>query len=242
MGQSLFDKAKLIVQANLHELLNKKVNTPEGYDQAIRNLESAMADIRLGVDEATGTANGYRRDIATMQATIVDNESNADLMFGDDDPSNDDSALQLQLEADRLREQVEEYQRDLADQAQTLADLNQALSQLEAKHQQMLTESRRLRQSRATAKAKNRASDAVDKAGQIAGDMPSIDNIKAELDHQLDVADARFDRVVAGMQASQSPEEAARIARAKAALAARRAALTEQAKVEVEQSQETSVS
>ena len=239
---TLFDKAKLIVKGELHELLNKKVNTPAGFDEAIRDLDGALAEIRLGVDEAVGTANGYRREIISMQATIVKNEASADDMFVDDDPNNDDSALQLQMEADRLKEQVEEYQQMLADQEQTVAQLNLAVTQLEAKYQQMLTDSRRLRQTATITKNKTRASDAVDRASQVAGDTPSVDSIKAELDHQRDVADARFNRVVGGMQASQSPEEAARIARAKAALAARRAALTEQAKAEVEQSAESSIS
>lgn len=234
MAMSLLEKARLVVKSNLHKLLDAQVNTPEGYKQLIRDLESAMADVRSGVDEAVGTANGYRRQIAAYQSDRATKQADIDLLIGDDDPSNDESAVQLQMEVEHLQEQEGTYQGLLSDQEQQVAQLNQALTQLEAKHQQMLSDLARLTQTQAIAKAKNRASSAVEAAVQAADNAGSVDSIQAKLDHDKDVADARFDRVIGGMQASQSPEEAARLARAKAALAARRAQLTDQAKQEPE--------
>lgn len=230
MGMSLFDKAQLVVKSKLHALLDREVNTPEGYKQLIRDLEVAMADLQAGVDEAVGTGNGYKRDITNWNSEIVQNQGNIDLILGDGDESNDESAVQLQLENQRLQGQVTQRQQLLEEQQASTSQLQSALTQLEAKHQQMLANLAQLTQTQAIARAKNRASSAVEAATQVADDANSVDSIQATLDHQKDVADARFDRVIGGLSATQSPEEVANLARAKAALEARRASLTAQAK------------
>lgn len=233
MAMSLFDKAQLVVKSKLHALLDKQVDTPEGYKQLIRDLEVSMADVRAGVDEAVGTGNGYQRQLAAFNSQIVQKQSDIDLLLGDSDPSNDESAVQLQMEVEQLQEQVTTYQELLTSQQAETTALNQALTQLEAKHQQMLTDLNRLTQTQAIAKAKNRASAAVEAAVEATSKAGSVDSIQAKLDHDKDVADARFDRVIGGLQSNQSPEEAARLARAKAALEARRAQLHAEASASV---------
>jgi len=229
MAMSLFEKAKLVTKSKLHALLDKQVNTVDGYRQLIRDLESAMADVRAGVDEAVGTGNGYKRQLATFNSQIAQKNADIDLLLGDSDPSNDEAAVQLQLEVEGLQDQVTQYQQLDSDQDQQVAQLRQALTQLENKHQQMLTDLNKLTQTQAIASAKNRASAAVEAAAEATSNAGSVDSIQANLDHQRDVADARFARVIGDMQSSQSPEEAARLARAKAALEERRAALAAKA-------------
>ena len=233
MGMSLFEKARTVIVGNLHDLLDRQVQTPDGYRQLIRDLEEAMADVRAGTDEAVGTANGYRRAVETRETNIVEIQSNIDLLLGDDDPGNDVHALDMQLAADRLTEEIEEFRALLIDQEMQVGQLRQALTQLEAKRQQMLRDLNKLTQTQAVTKAKNRASSAVEAAVSAASsvDGASVDSIADRLNRERDVADARFDRVVGDMQAGRSPEAAARLARAKQALAARRATLTQQAQV-----------
>jgi len=229
MAQSLFEKAQLIVKSKLHALLDKEVNTVEGYKQLIRDLEAAMADVRSGLDEAIGTNTGYTRQLTDFNSQIAQKQADIDLLLGDNDPSNDESAVQLQLEVDQLQQQVATYQGLSGEQQAQITAIQQALTQLETKHQQMLTDLAKLTQTQAIAKAKNRASSAVEAATVAADNAGSVDSIQANLEHQKDVADARFDRVMGGLQATQSPEETARLARAKAAVAARAAEINKQA-------------
>lgn len=229
MAMSLFDKAKLVVQSQLHELLDREVNTPEGFKQLIRNLETAQGQLRAGRDEAAGTANGYKRHIEEWTAEIVDKQGDIDLLLGDNDPSNDQSALQLQLDVQTLQGQIDEYEVMLADQQQQVQEIDTALDQLERKRQKMLIDYRRLTTTRASTQAKNRAAQALENASDVAGSIGSVDSIQANLQHENDVASARFDRVVGEMSTNQSPEEAANLARAKAALDQRRAELANKA-------------
>ena len=73
----------------------------------------------------------------------------------------------------------------------------------------------------AAEKALGASADAVD---------ASVDNIAAKLEHEKDVADARFERVIGGLESKTSPEEAVKLARAKAAIEQRRAEIVAEAK------------
>lgn len=216
MAMSLLNKARIVVQSQLNELLDRKVNTPEGYKQLIRDLEKAQADVGAGHDEGVGTANGYRRSITTLTSQKSQKQGDIDVILGDDDKSNDGAAVELQLAVNDLDTQIQEYTELLSAQEAQNAAIQQALNQLEAKHQEMLTNLRHLQQSQAITSAQNRASAAVEAAVEATSNVGSVDSIKGQLDHERDVASARFERVVGGMQANQSPEEVARLARAKA--------------------------
>src|SRR6185436_8223512 len=101
--------------SKMNALLDKGVNTPEGFKQHIRDVESAMADLRAGVDEAVGTGNGYKRQINELTSQRASKQSDIDLMLGDSDPSNDEAALQLQLKVGDLDEQITSLQQLQAD-------------------------------------------------------------------------------------------------------------------------------
>ena len=85
--------------------------------------------------------------------------------------------------------------------------------------------------------ARNKAANAVEAAAGAASQSASVDNVQAELDHDSDVAKARFDRVIGGMQAAQSPVQVAALARAKVAIQARHDEIIAEAKA-VDSSQE----
>jgi phage shock protein A len=223
---SLFQKAQLVVKSRLHELLDREVNTPEGYRQLIRDLEESMADLRAAIDEGTGTVNGYNRDIAGFQSKITLKGSDIDLLLGDDDPTNDGAAVDLQLEVQTLEDQVATTQGLLSDQTKVIAQLNTAYGQLEGKHREMKANLNRMTLTVAATNAKSRAAAAVEAAVDATSNVDSVDSIQGALDHENDVASARFDRVIGGLQSDASPEKAVALARANAALAERRARIT----------------
>ena len=227
---SLFDKVRVAVLGNLHELLGEVANTPKAYKQRIRDLEAARADILVAVDEAAGTGNGYRRQIEELRFSITDKDADINLLLGDDDPSNDEHALTLQVEVDDARAEIESLEDLLAANDANRAALDQAVAQIDAKHREMSSGLRRITMKSASTKAKDRASAAVEAATSATSTVDSIDSIEAEIDRENDRANARFDRVVGGMKSSTDPVQAAKLARAKAELDARRAQIAAQAK------------
>lgn len=227
---SMLDRVRVAVLGKMNDLLDEVANTPNAYKQRIRDLETAMADLRTAVDESVGTTNGYARQVATAQSRIASTQSDIDLLLGDDDPSNDDAALQMQVELEQLNGQIAQWQSLQADSESNTAQLNQALTQLNTKHQEMVNALNRLTLTAAASSAKNRAAAAVEAAVSASADSGEVDSIQARLDHDADVANARFARVVGGLQANQSPEQAAALARAKAAIAQRRTEIAAAAK------------
>ena len=228
---TLFDKARVAVLGKMHSLLDKVANTPDAYKQRIRDLESALADLRAAGDEATGTRNGYQRDITRLKTDQANKQADIDLLLGDDDPSNDDAALKLQMELEGVSTQLESLTALATDADNNRAMLDQAVDKLEAKHSEMVAGLNRLTLAVAATKAQNRASGAAEAAldASNAADGVSIDNIEARINHDRDVSNARFERVIGNLQSDTSPEEAAKLARAKAALQARRAQIATQA-------------
>jgi phage shock protein A len=232
MPQSLLDKARVAVLGNLHELLDRAVDTPEGYRQYTRDLESALADLRAAHDEVVGTVNGYKRDVEKLQTDNASKQSDIDLLLGDNDPSNDESAVQLQMRLEQNNEQIDTLNGLITTAEQNKIQLEEAINKLENKHLEMANNLNRITLSAAATKAQNRASSAAEGAMEAsnAASGASIDNIESKIDHQRDVADARFARVFNQLEGSATPEEEARLARARAALEARRAEIAGQAK------------
>lgn len=225
MAQTLLQKARIAVLANLHGLLDKAVDTPEGYRQYIRDLESAIAELQGAVDENAGTVTGYQRDAERLQAEIAKKQADIDQLLGDDDPSNDNAAVQLQMDLETDSTQLELVKQNIVDTTATKTELDSAVAQLNTRHQQMVNELAKLTTMHAASQAKNRAASAAEAASQAstAAAGASVDSLEANLAHQKDVADARFARVIGGMQSTATPEDAAALSRAKAALEARRA-------------------
>lgn len=230
MAMSVIEKVRIGTLGQLHKLLNRAVETPEAYEQLIRDLERALAELRGAHDEAEGNASGLQRQITEKKGEIAKKESGIDLLLGDDDPSNDEDALKLQLQVGQLNRELTELSA-LLEQAQSdRADLDNAIGQLENKHEEMLTGLRRLTLKSAASKAKDRASSAAEQALQASQAAGSVDNIAARIDANANRADARFGRVIGQLSSEDDPQRAVELAEAKAALAARRARIAEQAK------------
>lgn len=226
---TLFDKARTAVLGKMHDLLDEVANTPSAYRQRIRDLEQALADLRAFKDEAVGTVNGYARDLLKCSSDKAEKQATIDMFLGDNDPSNDEFAPQLQMEIEDLDVQTATLTELQAASQTTVIELDKAVDQLEQKHREMVNGLNKLTLTAAATSAKNRASAAAEAAISATSATGDVDSIQARLDHDKDVADARFDRVFDGLKSSQSPEQAAKLARAQTALAARRAEIAAQA-------------
>ena len=231
MGNGIWDKVRVATLGKINGLLDQVANTPEAYKQRIRDLESALADLRSAGDEQRANVSGYQREITQLTSDKAHKQADIDLLLGDNDPSNDDAALQMQMDLGNFDSQIATQQELLAAAQANSTDIQGAVDKLDHKHTEMVNELNKLTVESAAASAKNRAASAAEAASQAseAADGASVDSIEAKINHDSDVADARFSRVIGGLQSSSSPEEAANLARAKAALEARRAQITGQA-------------
>jgi phage shock protein A len=218
----LFDKVRVGVFARMNKLLDDNLNTPDDYKQRIRDLEIALADLRSAHDEAVGGVNGLQRQITGLNGANASDQADIDLLIGDDDPSNDGSAINMQLKVEDRTEEITSLATVL-EQAQTQkSQLDTAVAQLEAKHAEMVRNLKRLTLTAASTSSLNRASGAIEAAGTASNAAGSVDDIQSRLNSDADTAKARFDRVVVGLNAGTNDADAVRLARAKAALDARR--------------------
>ena len=223
---TLMDKVRTAVLGNLHALLDQAVNTPEGYAQKIRDLDSAIADLLAAKDEANGSISGLTRDRSSAEALAAAKRADATLLAGDNDPSNDGAALTLLAEANDLDAQLAHYDEQIATLTANRDDVSGAIEKLQAHSRQMQSNLQKLRVTQAATKAKTRASSAIESASSAAsaaGDV-DFDSIEARITHDGDVADARFQRVMGQLQSpSTSAADAVRMAKAQADLDALRA-------------------
>lgn len=228
---SLMEKARTAVLGNLHALLDQAVNTPEGYAQKIRDLNEAIADLYAAKDEANGSINGFKRDRAKAESDAAQKRADATLLVGDNDPTNDSLALPLLAEANDLDEQLAFYDEQIETLTANRDDVSGAIEKLEAHSRQMQNNLQRLRIREAVTKGKRvgasagqKASGAVAAAGEA-----DFDSIEAHINHDGDVADAEFDRVIGGLKGpNTSSADAVRTAKAQADLDALRAKIDEQ--------------
>ncbi len=243
MAESLWNKVRVGVLGKLHSLLDDVVKTPEAYKQRIRDLESALADLNSAKYEATGSVTGYDRDILRLESENAKRQADIDLLLGDGDPSNDDAALQLQLDMEDDVAQLETLQSLRTTAQNNQAQIQQAVDQLERKRREMVSDLREMTLLTAATSAQTRAASAVEAAvgASESAAGASVDSIKNQIQHDRDVAQARFDDVFGKLESTTSPAEAAKLARAKAALAARQAAISGQAVSNVEASAPTPV-
>jgi phage shock protein A len=222
MNDSIIDKVRIAVLSRLNALLDTVVNTPEAYEQRIRDLKAALGDLRAARDESVGATTGLDRSITAKQTKFALTQGDIDLLLGDDDPSNDEAALKLQLKLGTLQSDIEQLQEQKSLSETTTAELADAVSKLEAKHDEMASGLRQLTLTAAATSAKNRAADAAEKAIDATADAGNIDSIRAHIESENDTANARFDRVIGGMKEEASPEAQVALARAQQALEQRR--------------------
>jgi phage shock protein A len=231
MARSAWDKIRVTVLGNLHDLLDRGANSIPAYEQTIRDLDNKIHEVRRAGDSAAGQVTVYSNQVTAKNADIAKKQGSILDLLGDDDPSNDHFAVDLQVEIEDLTSEVTGIEALKVDAEKLQAELTDAANKLDARLRVMQAGLNKLKLQDAAAKAKSGASDAIEMAGEAldAANNGGFDSIKGAIEQRSAEADARFDRVVGGLQAGQSPEEAAKLARANAAIAALRAKMTAKA-------------
>ncbi|MBI2483385.1 PspA/IM30 family protein [Candidatus Uhrbacteria bacterium] len=224
---SFFDKVRTGVLAIAHRAADAVIdlNSVEAVKVHIRDLEEAQEDLQGAAAEATGGVRTLRRERDTTQAKVTELDESIGFILSDGDDTNDHLAVPLQARLDGLKAQLAAKEDEIATAEQVAQQMNEAASALQAKLTSMVERVRGLEAQERAAKAKESAASAVAQAGKIAAgaDAVSVDDISARLQRRTDVADEKFKRAMGGI--SGGLEQDVALAKAKAAIAARKAAL-----------------
>lgn len=210
---SLFTKARAFTLGNMHELLDKAidVNSPAVLKQYVRDLESAITQLKSEAAIQAGGVRTLNREIGDLQQSINMKKTAIQTRLKEPGVDTTDSLVRS------WAAQVTNWQKEL-DQKRTVelpekqkvaSALDAAVAKLETKHTDMVSNVRRLESLSHTATAKSRAVDALDQAGKLSSgaDSISIDNLQERVQAKADVADEKFDRAMGDEAFAESPEQ-----------------------------------
>jgi phage shock protein A len=226
---TLFQKIRTITLGNLHALADKVIdlNSIAAIKQHIRDLEEAKEEIADSAAVAKARVTELNRDIKVLELKKQETDENITLVLSDGDESNDHLAEPLEQRLMGYEEELTAKSEELAEATEVSTSLASATSKLSAKHQEMLSNLRRLEALDRSAKAKEKAASAITQAARAGSSAPSVDNVERRLRERATVAGARFDRAMGEM--TDSVDTGVMSAQAKQRIAARRAKLAAQA-------------
>lgn len=206
MANSLFQKGRLVVLGNAHELLNKLIdtNSPAAMKQYVRDVETQLMALQTEVAAQDGQLRTMRRENLDRQTKIDNGEALIRRILAGSDPNKETIAKQQGAVVVNLRNDFRTKAEDIVTQEKTVADMQTAVRQLQSKHDDMLTKVRELERLDRDSKAKERAVSAVKAVNQIMGgaDSFSVDDVQARMRSRNDVASAAFDHEMGDLNAA----------------------------------------
>lgn len=222
---SLFSKIRIVTLGNLHEFLDAVVdlNSPAAVKQYVRDLEDAITQIEHAADTQEGSLRTTADDLTAAARVAKTLDADINTLLADDNLSNDHLALPLQVKLDAANGRTEELVGRKALTEAMLAKLNEAISKLNAKHADMVSQLESLESMVEAGKGMETAAKAVEAAGAMSVDAPSVDNLARRVKDKYNKQGAAFDRAM-GKLATATENDAA-VASAEAALARRKAEL-----------------
>jgi phage shock protein A len=223
----LLSKIRIAVLSNANALVDRMIdlNSVEAVKQYIRDLEASLSELRESAAVATGSVTTTKRDLDKLQASADELDHNIDFILTDADDSNDHLATSLQVRLTAIQSDIAAKQEELEAAETTAQSLGEAAQTLGAKHAEMLSNLTRLQAQDRSAKAKKKAADALEAAGQSmsSGADASVDDVAAGIQRESDVQDARLAQAMGTFESGVDNDVA--FAQANAALAERKARL-----------------
>ena len=225
---SIFGKARNVVFANIHTLLDRAIdaNSIGSLKQYARDLEEAKEQVADEAAVAVSRNATMQHDIETLETQYKTTEENIDLILTDGDPSNDHLAEPLAARLIGYTQEITSKEEELSMGLTMAQDLTTASTQLGTRLNEMLSNIRRLSSMEAISSAKGKAADALDHAASSASvDGPKVDDVERRIRDRSAVNEARFRRGLGSM--ADSVDLGVVTAQAKELIANRRAKLAE---------------
>lgn len=223
----LLEKLRVGVLSTAHGVLDKVIdlNSIGAVKQYIRDVESELEKLRYSAAEAIAYTRSVERDLQQTQAQIAELDRNIDFVLSDSDQSNDHLAKPMEARLIGLESQEHVHREESASANQTASQLQEVVSSLAAKREEMVQQLRTLEALDRSARAKERVATTVDRVKSLTttGADASIDSVADRIRRRADIADVRFEQAVDTLNTGF--EKDVKLAEAEARLAARKARL-----------------
>ncbi|MEK7584500.1 MAG: PspA/IM30 family protein [Patescibacteria group bacterium] len=201
--QSIFSKARVLLLGNLHELLDQVIdlNSIAAVKQHVRDLEDATEKIGGQTAVAEGHYRSLGDEVKITETQIESTGENIRLILGDEDESNDVDAETLATKLISLKAKLSQQLTDYATAKETYEAMQKAERQLKSKHGEMLGSLNRLEAMDRTAKAQEKAAEALKSAQSLTetGTSVSVDDVTARVRERSAVAGAKFRKAMGEM-------------------------------------------
>lgn len=227
MPLGIFSKAKLVVQAATHSVLDKVIdmNSIPATEQLIRELEQAMQEESTATIRADVEAQTAHTKVAAIQTQIDEFNAAIEANLNDGDPSNDHEAETMMTHVMELESERDEIKANEQAAIENHKMLAETLEKLKQRHSDMMKNLRQLRSATAQASADKNALSAVRKANDMATGVDSmhLGNALERAQTESKVARAELQTAVGNLQDTpqallQKNQAAARIAALRAKL------------------------
>lgn len=205
------NKVRAVTLGAAHDLLDKTIdmNSPSVLRQYVRDLEAAIDKMKSESAVQDGQLRTMQREQSDLQAKVETDKATITKLLASADANA--KAIAQSKAAIVLRDQqhLSEIAGNILSQQNIATSMKQAVTSLETKHETMVSRVRELERLDRDTKAKESAASAISNAGKIAGDIdnPSIDDLQDRMHRRNDVASAKFDQAMGGIE-TETPDNA----------------------------------
>lgn len=207
---SFIQNLRSLVVGKANDLLNAKIdeNSPTVLRQNIRDLEEALDQMRNNAAAEAGALKTLTREAGDLQSKI-DNSTAviAEIMKGNS-PNKEAAARLRATDVVMWKKMLTEKNARITEQQTTSAQLDDAVTKLQSRHDQLVARVRELERLDRDTKAREQAAKTVEYAGKIVqqGANISIDDIESKMRAKNDVSQVKFDRAMGTLHTDPDPQ------------------------------------
>jgi phage shock protein A len=202
-------KVRALTLGATHDLLDATIdlNSPSAVRQMVRDVEAALDKMKSEAAIQDGQLRTSQREKGDLETKIAAAKATITKLLASTNPKAPEVAKTTAAGVLHDQNRLGELTSLIASQQASADSMAQAVTALEAKHEQMVNRVRDLERLDRDTKAKESAAVAISNAGRVAGfaDGPSIDDLQDRMSRRNDVASARFDQSMGSLH-TETPD------------------------------------
>lgn len=201
---TFLSKLRVVTLGTAHDLLNQVIdsNSPSAMRQYVRDLESAIDKLKTEAATQDGQIRILNREKSELDSKIATDKQTISKLMVSTQPNAKEIAKGKAAVVIQNQKQSDQYVQDIQVQTEAAAKLNATIVTLDNKHTLMVSRVRELERLDRDSKAKESAASALKNAGSLidSGNDISIDDVENKMRSRNDVASAKFDQALGGIQ------------------------------------------
>jgi len=209
---TFIQKLRTVTLGTVHDLLDKAIdlNSPSALRQYVRDLEDALDRLKNEAAIQAGQIRTLTREQGDLQTRINIGKVAAAKYLA---TNRSDLARLKASEVLRAQQDLDRNIAQLETQKQTSAGLDAAVAKLEARHEEMVANVRRLESLDRESKAKEQAAASLTTAGKLVsgGVDINVDDLQSRMQARNDVATEKFNRAMGDVHVDSDPEHEAQV-------------------------------